>query len=61
MVVDSPAIARDELIEDIRRMPEAFTLDELVRRIVLLQAIDAGQRDADEGRVVSSAEARAKV
>jgi len=45
------------LVED---LPEDATWDDLMYRIYVRQAIEAGIRDADEGRVVDVDEVRAR-
>ncbi|HKI01550.1 MAG TPA: hypothetical protein VKK31_06185 [Thermoanaerobaculia bacterium] len=45
------------LVED---LPEDATWDDLMYRIYVRQAIEAGIRDADEGRVVEVEEVRAR-
>jgi predicted transcriptional regulator len=45
------------LVED---LPEDATWDDLMYRIYVRQAIEAGIRDADEGRVVDVEEVRAR-
>lgn len=42
----------------IENLPEVATWDDVMDRVYVRQAIDAGQRDAAEGRVVDVAEAR---
>jgi predicted transcriptional regulator len=39
-------------------LPDDATWDDLMYRVYLRQAIDAGLRDADEGRVVDVSEVR---
>jgi predicted transcriptional regulator len=46
-----------KLVED---LPEDATWDDLMYRIYVRQAIEAGIRDADEGRVVDVDEVRAR-
>ncbi len=42
-------------------MPEEFSADELMERIVLLQKIDAGLLQIKEGKILSQEEAEKKL
>ncbi len=44
---------RDALMELARQLPEECTWDEVMYKIFVLQKIDAGLKDADEGRTIS--------
>jgi predicted transcriptional regulator len=42
---------KDALLELARQLPEECTWDEVMYKIFVLQKIDAGLKDADEGRM----------
>jgi predicted transcriptional regulator len=44
---------KDALMELARQLPEECTWDEVMYKIFVLQKIDAGLKDADEGRTIS--------
>ncbi len=43
---------KDALMELARQLPEECTWDEVMYKIFVLQKIDAGLKDADEGRTI---------
>jgi predicted transcriptional regulator len=43
---------KDTIVELARTLPEECTWDEVMERIYVLQKIERGLRDADEGRTV---------
>ncbi|TAH00386.1 MAG: hypothetical protein EAZ15_09105 [Sphingobacteriales bacterium] len=49
------------LIETLKNMPEEFSADELMERIVLLQKIDLGLLQIKEGNVLSQEAAEKKL
>lgn len=52
---------KTSIIETLKNMPEEFSADELMERIVLLQKIDAGLLQIKEGNVLSEEEAEKKL
>lgn len=49
---------KEKVLETINSFPDEFTLDELVERLIILEIIDKGMQQVQEGKVVSSQEAR---
>jgi len=49
------------VIEAIRDLPESMSLEKISEEIAILAAIKRGEADADNGRVVTSAEMRKRV
>lgn len=49
---------KDIVIEAVRKLPESATLNEISEEIAILAAIKEGEKDADEGRVVSHEEVK---
>ena len=52
---------KDVVIETLRRMPEAATLEQISEEIAILAAIHKGEAAADAGRVTSQEEVRRKL
>ena len=48
-------------METIRDMSDEFSIDELIERLVVLQKIEEGQRQAKEGRVYTEEEVKLKL
>jgi predicted transcriptional regulator len=42
----------------INQLPEEFTLDELVERLIFVNKIERGLKDSEEGRVISHEEVK---
>ena len=52
---------KTEVINTLKEMPDEFSADELIERILLLQKIDAGLNQVKEGKVYSEQEAEQKL
>lgn len=52
---------KTEIIETLKDMPDEFSADDLIERIVLLQKIDAGLSQVKEDKVYSEKEAEQKL
>ncbi|WP_316833163.1 hypothetical protein [Pedobacter aquatilis] len=50
-----------EIINTLKEMPDEFSADELIERIVLLQKIDAGLNQVKDGKIYSEEEAEQKL
>jgi predicted transcriptional regulator len=55
-----PTNVRDQARQIVDSLPENATWEDLMYRLYVREAIEAGIADADAGRVVSSAEVRAE-
>jgi hypothetical protein len=59
MSTDAPSLTDKQIaLEALGRMPETATLEEISEQMAILAGIRRGERDADEGRVVSHEEAK---
>ena len=52
---------RQNVIQTINDMPNKFELDELIERLVLLEKIEKGRGDVNNGDVFSNDEAKLKL
>lgn len=52
---------KDVVIETLRQMPEAATLEQISEEIAILAAIHKGEAAADAGRVIPQEEVRRKL
>jgi predicted transcriptional regulator len=50
-----------EVIDTLKEMPDEFSADELIERILLLQKIDAGLNQVQTGKIYSEEEAEKKL
>ncbi len=60
-IVFSKKMKKVALIETLKNMPEEFSADELMERIVLLQKIDLGLLQIKERNILSQKEAEKKL
>jgi hypothetical protein len=51
-------ISKEVLLRSIENLPDKFSLDDLLDRIVLLQKIDIGLEQSKAGKVVSTKQAK---
>ena len=61
MSKDKTMLTKTKLLKSIKSMPEKFSLDEIMDRIILLEKIEAGLQDSVAGKTKSTKEAKAKL
>jgi len=54
-------ISKDKLVKSIKDMPDKFSLDELLDRIIFLQKVDIGLEQSRTGKTISTVKAKEKL
>lgn len=54
-------LKKEKVIAVINTMPDNFSFDDLLEKIILLQKIELGLEQSNSGRVVSTAEAKERL
>jgi len=54
-------LTKTKLLKTIKDLPNQFTVEELIDRIILLQKIDIGIEQSEKGQIVSTVEAKKKL
>ncbi|MFA4852618.1 MAG: hypothetical protein WC599_08875 [Bacteroidales bacterium] len=54
-------ITKEKLIEVINKMPDRFSIDDIIEELVLLSKIEQGLADVAEGRVYTKKEVENKM
>lgn len=54
-------LTKTNVIKTIARLPEKFSIDELVDKMILLEKIEKGIKDADNGKIISDEELDKKI
>ena len=54
-------LTKKQVLESIKELPESFSVDELIDRVILLQKIEEGLEQSAKGETVSTADARKKL
>ncbi len=49
-------ITKDQVINSLKEMPDQFSIDELMDKLILLQKIEAGLEQSKKGEVYSTRE-----
>lgn len=49
-------LTKDKVKEQIKKLPEEFTLDELMEHFILLEKIETGDAQSKNGETISDAE-----
>ena len=49
-------LTRSLVTKQLEKLPEEFTLDDLVEQLILVQKIEKGLKDSDENKVISEEE-----
>jgi len=52
---------KTEIIDTLKEMPDEFSADELIERILLLQKIDSGLQQVTEGKILSEEQAEQRL
>ena len=51
-------LTKEKIIKSIENMPDKFSIEEVIERLVLLQKIEIGLEQSDNGETYSTEEAR---
>lgn len=54
-------LSKIKVLETIHSLPESFSFEDVIDRLVLLQKIEIGIEQSNKGEAVSSSEARKKL
>jgi hypothetical protein len=54
-------LTKQKIIKSIKALPDNFSLDDVIDRIVLLQKIEIGLEQSEKGETHSSSEAKKKL
>ena len=49
-------LTKEKVLSTISRLPDSFSLDDLVERMIVLEKIEKGLKDSDEGNVLTEQE-----
>jgi len=52
---------KSQIIETVSEMPDEFSIDEIVERLIILEKIEKGRQDVAQGNVYAEAEAKEKL
>jgi hypothetical protein len=47
-------LTKNKVIQSVNNLPESFTIDELIDRLILLEKVEQGLKQSEEGKVVSN-------
>ncbi len=56
-----PMLLKEKVIEVIQSLPDEFSIDDLVERLIVLHKIDTGLHQVGEGQTLTTSEARKKL
>ncbi len=51
-------MTKEKVLEAVNNLPDEFTLDDLVERLIILEILEKGMKQVRAGEVVSSEQAR---
>jgi hypothetical protein len=54
-------LVKKKVLQTIRELPENFSIDELMERMILLEKIDNGLKQSEADKVISTAIAKKKL
>ena len=47
-------LTRSKVIQSVNNLPESFTIDELIDRLIFIEKVEQGLKQSEEGKVVSN-------
>ena len=54
-------LTKKSVLETIQNLPDSFSLEEIIDRLILIQKIELGLQQSNDKQVVSNDEAKAKL
>jgi len=45
-------LTRSKVIQSVNDLPESFTIDELIDRLIFIEKVEQGLKQAEEGKVI---------
>jgi len=54
-------LTKEKILQSIKELPNEFSLDEIVEKLILLEKIEIGLQQVKQGKVVSDATAKEKL
>ena len=51
-------MTKEQILETVQQLPDTFELEDLFERLLLIQRIEEGVRQSDNGETLTEAEAR---
>lgn len=52
---------KSTVIESINKLPDEFSIDEIIERLIIIEKIERGRQDVKEGKVNTEEQAKAKL
>lgn len=50
-------LTKEKLNRTINNLPDKFTIDELIEKLIFIEKVEAGLQESEEGKVVSNDDA----
>lgn len=47
-------LTKDRLNKTIKRLPDSFTIDELIDQLIFIEKVEEGYKQSEDGKVVSN-------
>jgi hypothetical protein len=47
-------LTKDKVTKTVNRLPDSFTIDELIDQLIFIEKVEEGLKESDEGKVVSN-------
>ena len=54
-------LVKEKVLETLQSLPDEFSLDELVERLILMEKVEIGLKQLEEGKTVGHEEAKDKM
>jgi hypothetical protein len=54
-------LTKDKLRKQIEKLPEEFSIDDLIERLILIEKIETGNSQSENGEVISESELQIEI
>jgi predicted transcriptional regulator len=59
--IKSDKMRKSTVIESINKLPDEFSIDEIIERLIIIEKIEKGRQEVKEGKVNTEEQAKAKL
>ena len=54
-------LTKEKLNKTIKNLPDSFTIDELIEQLIVMEKIEEGYRQSEEGKVISDEDVKSMI
>jgi predicted transcriptional regulator len=54
-------LTKDKVNKTVNRLPESFTIDELIEQLIFIEKVEEGLQESESGRVISNEDVKSLI